>query len=300
MEKTDSFTMYILPGHLDTEQTTQLFKQSLEKMKQLGHDYTRSPFYVKVLNGYSQNKNFGYLRVTDRGLYNCMMGKNPDGSERVKRSDKPLTDYQEYPPFFVKGTEEFVEFDSKSSDMQLKAIADFYKSLGPDYDNKVFEAYEADQTGEVQPSLFEFITHESGCKIDYYPAFVKIDPNRVNFELICKGVPEDFPISEIKTFFTPFNTINKSITRHNEKGVKCIEHYPILNVVFRNKNKKKDILVTFNPRTNDARFAQLVHPRCVLKGTELFFTLPRAEESKTMRQYGSEAAGCLGKPMKAH
>ena len=85
MKQTDSFTFYILPGNLDVEATSDLFKASLQKMKTChGVDYTSSKFFIKILKGNSSDTGYGYIRVTDSGLYNCIVGKNPNGTERVR------------------------------------------------------------------------------------------------------------------------------------------------------------------------------------------------------------------------
>lgn len=292
-KKTDNYTFYVMPGGLTSVQVSDLFKKSLFQMKSRhGVDYTHSRFYIKIIPGKSEGRNYGYLRVTDSGLYNCIIGKNPDGSNREQVQVKSISDYQIQPPFGIKGSREEADFDALEPDEQFQVVSDFYRGLGADYDDRVFNSYMSN-TVDLEP-LFNFEIHESGTHVCIEPAYVFIDPHRVNNEIYVHNVPQNITPAKLKAFFKPFNTMASSIIRTDINNVKCVEDYPLVNVVLRDRSRSRDMLLVFNPRSNDGKFALLVQKRCVIDGSELFFDLPTERETQFAHNKRSEQLGCLG------
>lgn len=296
---TDSRTLYIMPRHLTEEQVYETFVKSLELMRDVhGVDFTKSKFYVKVLKGNTPSTGYGYIRVTDSGLYNCIVGKNPDGTSRTRfESSEPVreTDYE-----FVDGCCAYLETYGKTFENIKQYINEFNYSHPNVWDEQIHDQVRGTEVHD--PPLFEMLDyHEDGTPISIEPAYVKLNDYHINSEMYACNVPSSINVAHIKKLFEPFSTVSSTAIRTIGDHARYNETYPHISKI-RNANRSDvvDILVSFHPRSNDGYFAMLVQKQCVINNTVLYFARPTPFQSRNGHTIEAEKLGFLGTKTKAH
>jgi hypothetical protein len=282
---TDKATLYILSGSLDETGVRELFDEQLAVMRDKhGIDYTKEPYLVKVLPGHTPDTGYGYIRVSNPGLYNCIVGKTPDGKDRVRYERKPLSDFETpfNPPFR----------DDMSNDEKFEVIKEYLKEFDPDYDTRIFAAQDASAVLVREEPLFGIMHNPEKGMVHISPADITLGNvrNRSN-EMYTSGVKGDVDPAHIKRFFKPFATTKSTVVRGGKgrRGDRWTEEYPTVSIV---KSKGvSDVMVSFHPGTSDGRFAMLFHRNCEINGTMFYFRTPNNSESYSCRSPNAEIAG---------
>jgi hypothetical protein len=288
----DEHTIYCDTAVATEKQLADAFRQAiLDAAKVLGEKNT-CKFKVNLLvDKEGKYFGFGYVRVSDPRVYWMLLGRNPDGSERVEEYPDPNwlppTD-----PNTNLSVEEIIERNKNKTWAELAAEEDKYiqpiikKQLPPlitlqgyEYDEeqrkhlRQLALEEEREHSKDKGKLNEIPTHgyfaiQRGYALDAPEGYFK---NKI----CARNVPDWIPLEAFKSIFSFYvsgESKNKKVLVHGKE-----ETYPLVNF-FSSKKGGKIVFVTFDPNSKDAIFALLmtkktniVHPQDPTKKTTLIF-----------------------------
>ena len=205
----------------------------------------------------------GYIWVTNEEVYYMLMGKNPDGTDRVeyipdpfwKTPLKPLEDaLEEIDELCSSSWADYCEAeDSIVEQYEPRMVKKYLPPLIelPGYD------YDAEQLKYIQALAIEQGHQGEVPKKGYFhisPAFVQdIDEKYCRNVLCARNVPMWITEKDLKSAFVPYVSDSKTPISRKSKGVKVTDTYPFVCI-----NEKRVAFITFNPSTRDAQFALLM------------------------------------------
>jgi len=196
---------------------------------------------------------FGYIRVSDPKIYWMVLGRNPDGTERIEEYPdpdwKPPTNKPEKSE--NKSWFEMVEEEEAYIQPTIKKIL---PSLIP------IPGYEYDE--EQIEHLKELANDENIeiPKIGYFEISrayaTDSGPGTLKHRLCARNVPDWIPPEAFKAIFSFYVSENKKgTTKIGNK--ETVDNYPIINFMD-TKNGSRIVFVTFDIATKDALFALLM------------------------------------------
>lgn len=234
---------------------------------------------------------YGYLWVSNPKVAFMLVGKNPDGTDRVLEKDQP--DWKAPPPRKVQTMNELMaEFERAKevgktwADIDEEAEAEDAQyvcpkiriSLPPLMTLPKFK-YDEEQLKMIRPFLQDQIKREEekarqeGKEIKSKIVIAGSILTEGTFELsgahvgkvdegyshnvICgPKIPDWVTESQLKAVFSPYASDRVTQTKHRVGGQNVFEAYPLVVI-----NKARYAFITFDPRTQDARFALLMTRR---------------------------------------
>lgn len=238
--------VYIWCNEMNEAQVRAEFVESLRDMKKNhGYDFTDEEFMVRVVNNHG-DCNYGYIRVENPGLYNCLIGKNVDGSPR----EKVITsfEFKDETPVFPDG------FDTWDEDVKFEFLKSFYSNTF----QCALDEYQRYDESLVRKQMGPLFVMPSINNIE--PAFVRGNAECKN-HLVSSNVHPDVPISVIRSMFRRFVTDKAASVLHHKTKQKMF--YPIVWRDFRTNN----VHVQYNPRSTDGYFAHLMYKVCIVSNT---------------------------------
>lgn len=273
-EITDNHTLYLHTGGATQGQVEDIFRNIMEDLG------IKSDFRLNVVvNREGKLGGWGYAFVRDTKLYNLMIGKNEDGTDRVKITyDRSWT-----PP--SESMEDRIEQLNITYDEQMDAL-DVDEELSDDeydrqairlkyyldYDTEVLikEYTRPHTTEELEPLIdrellkYDSSEHDEGFDyIDIKP-FIIYDneedeenndkPSVIHNVLLSRKLPTWVTVDDIKKVIDPLVTSRRKIP----KGRYANKQYPIIEIREPRKNFSNDnriVYIRFDPKTDNARFA---------------------------------------------
>lgn len=290
-EKTyDNHTLYIVSGQATEQQIYDAFRQMVfEYQKKTGLP-VQSKWKVNVpINKEGKPIGLAYVFVTDPAMYHMILGRNPDGSERIQYIDNPayvkgddnindygwanmdLSQFETLPSIIPPGMSwaEFDEWETQREKEEIKPKIEIklepLMSLPPfkmtsqqmiDERNKIIEK-EKVKPG-FDPALLQ-ISDTAYFKV--YPAAVKhVEYKYMSNVLKADKVPSFVTPEILKSQFTPFASDHRTKYERSVKGQIIQEAYPFVSI-----DNNRTAFVVFDPKTTDAQFALHMMKRTVIK-----------------------------------
>ncbi|GAH36977.1 unnamed protein product, partial [marine sediment metagenome] len=200
---------------------------------------------------------FGYIRVSNKKVHSMLLGKNPDGEERINEYEDPNW----IPPLPKSINEEtdmdgwtWFEMDQEERKYIHPIITEELKSLTtiPGYEyNKIQFQHLQDLAAKEgnDPSSVPKIGH-----FEISQAYVKrVDSGKMSNVLCARKVPDWFREMEFKKRFKRYaSDPNKRVLTKDKK----IDSYPMINLI--KKNNANIAFITFDPAGKDASFSLLM------------------------------------------
>lgn len=246
-----------------------------------------------IVNKNGEYYGFGYIRVSNESVYWMLLGRNPDGSDRILEYPDP-----EWTPPSPKADLLSIEEGDKYNGMSWYEIAqeeDKYihpiikEDLGP---LMVIPGYEYD---ELQYKHLQEIAIEDGKDPSKVPRmgyfeFARaygrdVEDGKIANVLCARQVPDWIPHIAFKNIFKPYvsnvpQSNTQGVTQENNQETKeeHAEEYPIISITGGKKEPGKIVFITFDPNTKDAIFSllmtrkvRIIHPKNPdLKATLIF------------------------------
>jgi hypothetical protein len=285
----DEHTLYIRSGFLSQTQVERAVNGTLQQLRDVyKNDKHWGPLINKatcIVNVVTNTKGdmfrLTYARVSEPAVYHILLGRNPDGSERVEEYDDPSwtgsTEFkrQQTPSGMVKWGD-IQDFEEEQDVLEksyqcpklrrvLPPIAELALTrLSEDQQHREYEwlVKQAQDQGKNQAEIDKIETPRFGI-LDVQGAFVEdTQPDEKEHILCCRIAPEWITVDMIRDKFTQFNTDDRyHIIKVKKKDMKIT--YPTFNIGEKiNENKRQDrivrtrmIYVTFSPYTKNASFA---------------------------------------------
>lgn len=275
---TNTSCLFVKSGIATNEQLAESMNIALaETSKLLGRKITCN-FKPNLIVGRNMvYYGIGYLWVSNPEVYHMLLGRNPDGSERVEY----VVDHNWSPPTedmnklldalpkkesWVEMCQQEDEITSRYEPVMIKKVLPpLMKLPGYTYGKIQLRLYCIDEDSSEDSDGKE--STESDMKLpelgtfQVSPAFVKDPDPKYCANILCtRNVPEWITEAILKHEFTPYASNSKNKIIRKVKGVRIEDTYPFVTI-----NSKRVAFVTFDPNTKDAAFALLMTRRLQLK-----------------------------------
>lgn len=282
-ENHDEHTLYLFCSDYTEEQISSVIREAINKYLATlptGHDIN-SQFKINIVTKHTGERlGHAYLFIRDKRLYWVLLGRNPDGSERVEYVDdqnwQPTeSDDQSAVPIdpMEQNTDGLSWADlSELEDKYNQAMERKVKKVAPKImitqdplttippiklNEKQLQSRRSDEKEEVPTTEFMKIRR---C-IVFFPEEGRsknVIKAKINFE---GAKVEDLKAEDLKVMFSPYASDTKTLGQRNVNGIQRNEAYPWVDIVRVNNSRNgRDemtsiVFVTFDPKTLDALFA---------------------------------------------
>jgi hypothetical protein len=286
----DTYTVYVESGVATQEQVIGCMKKAIGEAEKILKVKDSCKFKVNlILDKEGKYFGFGYIRVSNPKIYWMLLGKNPDGSERVEERVDPNWKMPTHPNEGL-SIEQILDKNKNKSWFDISKEDDIFvqpkiKVVLPPlvtipgflYDKEQIAhlkelQQEEQEEGQEEDELEDPAIIEKKLQTVNLPDIPNIgyfeisrayasdpDPGMMKNRLCARNVPDWIPIEAFKSIFSFFlsseSTKEKVSVRLGNKDIK--DTYPIVNFV-ESKNAGKIVFVTFDPNTKDAIFALLM------------------------------------------
>ena len=280
-----------------------------------------------IVNKNGDYYGFGYIHVSMENVYWMLLGKNPDGTERVLEyldpnwtapSPKKLTEEEELEKYSNMKWYEIAEEEDKYVHPTIREVLPpLIEIPGYEYDEMQYRHHqEIARRENKDPSKVPKMGY-----FEFSRAYARdVDPGKMPHVLCARQVPDWIPGIAFKQIFRDYasdNTtsvlvssskprasatpVNNDVSEDtdDENDNEYYDTYPIVRILDSKKDSGRIVFITFDPETKDAIFALLmtrkvhiVHPRnSNLKCTLIF---DHAYEKSTRKKLNSSSGGNSG------
>ena len=288
----DCHTLFIKCDCASVEQIHQSFQQALTSYQTATNNRLGCRFRVNLVEN-REGKSFGiaFVFVTKPEVYYMLLGKNPDGSDRVEYRDDPSW----MPP--VDGS---IVNDAGWSSISAPIYTTNMSwaemtELDQEYEKQVSSVKKSQTCPKIPVTLEPLMTlppytltekqtadkrnkiiTENEGKRDFDPSLVEIpkfayltveramvspvEDGRMANILKCKDVPEWISKNDIREQFIPYASDSFTVHERFIKGCNVQETYPFVNI-----NEQRVAFVIFDPETHDAQFALHMMKKTVIR-----------------------------------
>lgn len=217
----DNHTLYVRYYSATLDQLKVIFNNALINYNKNHNKNTECSFYYNlIIDRNGESYGIAFIYVSNSQVYNMILGKNPNGTERIKYLKEKKT----------KIIDKKINWGDSDDDDEI--------------------------IGEVrlEPLMsLESLINEQGdlFNINVSRAMInKLEDKYVSNILKTKKIPNWVDALMIKNIFAPFASDNK--TQHSRviKGKKIFDTYPFINI-----NKEGICFVIYDIKTTDAQFA---------------------------------------------
>ncbi len=264
----NNHTLYIRTGIAHRYQVEEILKNAINQLN------IKTEIFVNLISSKDGYCGCAYVWISSPEVYNAIVGKNLDGSERVRYEDDP--DWK--PP--TDSTDK--SWGDRMENKECLRTTIYLESL------LSFDGYDFDQ--KQLDNMSNLSTKKGYIKI--YQAFVlDVEPNLNRHILIAKNIPEWITEEMLKDKFSPFTSDTKTKIQRFINRKRIFDTYPFINI-YNHSNKISKVklaesgsftpkimcFITFNKLTYDGQFALLMTKKLVVyhpktnKPHTLFFT----------------------------
>lgn len=262
----DQHTLNATTGNLSKEEVVNAFNSALvEAKKRYGIGCFMKVNFVTYYNKETQKREprgVCYIFFTNSQVYHMLLGRNPDGSERVKFIPDPT---------WVAPVKE--EKKDPVGDKPYSSWDDFGKTLEGRWADIMDDVEITAPMIRVQePPLLSRISFANAQgeleNIKYQASFVTVDPEyaeKYDINKLSTHVPPGVTEEELLKIFKPYSSVDK---------------FPKIHMTQSYKDGKRLVIITFDSRTRDALFAKQVIFTHSFKGVECKFTTPETRGAR--------------------
>jgi hypothetical protein len=219
----DYHTLNVKCYNATLEQIKNVFNNAFEKYK-LNHDKNIecSFYYNLILNKEGQSYGIAFVYVSNKEVYNMILGKNPDGSERLKYNKK----------LKEKKANKSINWGDSSDDEEI-------------VDTIILEPLIVLEAIELNDKLEPVINLVINRALIY-----KLEDKYIHNILKTKKIPYWITPLMLKNMFSPFASDNTTKYSRIVKGKKILDTYPFINI-----NKDGICFIIYDVKKTDAQFA---------------------------------------------
>lgn len=266
----DNHTLYVNSGVATKAQLTTAFHRALKDVSKTLNRPVTTAFKVNVVIVHGNYVGYSYVRVQNPEVYNMLIGKNPDGTERVEYIDDP--NWQ--PPAKASVIEDEIDFETfMSAPTNNKSWAELMdeeeemkpakiRQLLPPLMKLPSYQYDQEQIKHVTKLLEEQHHGLSETKVtvpthghfEVSRAYVSPVDDRFAPNILCsRNIPAWITENDLKVAFSPYASDITTKHRRKVNGRFISEAYPYVTI-----NNGRVAFVTFDPVGHDAQFALLM------------------------------------------
>jgi len=264
----DNHTLYVTSGVAREEQLYKVLKAAIKEREDKTNTNLQCDIKVNlIVNKNKEYYGFGYVRVSSESVYWMLLGRNPDGTDRVV----------EYPdPNWLPPTSS-EKVDNNLSEMSWFEIAQeedkliqpiIKENLGP---LMIIPGYKYDETQYKHLQDMAKLDKKDPTKVpttgyfEFARAYTRdVEPGKISNVLCARQVPDWIPAAAFKNIFKPYaSNLSKEITTENNDT----DNYPTVKLI-ENKKDDRTVFITFDPSTKDANFSLLMTRKVRIKHPE--------------------------------
>lgn len=297
----DTHTLYIKCSIANEDQLAKSLNRAIMQAKYIvGPDIDTRYKINMVKNKQQEFIGIAYVRVQDPRIYHMLLGKNPDGSDRVEEKydrewrepTQEEVDEVEYKISQIPNPEEDPDWEDIQEDwgeMDYRIgkyehlVEEIRKTLYPtkilvklppliSLDNYVLDKNQHlryinrqivknKDNPHFNPDTIE-IPESLPFTVDR-AATVQINVKQLPHVLKAVNIPQNITAGDLKNLFSPFASDPNTLYHWKVMGVASNEPYPY---VYLDKNRTASII--FDPKTNDAEFALFLTKQTPVKGVD--------------------------------
>lgn len=258
----DDHTLYVTSGASNNEDLVRNVSRALRTFE----GTTKKKYPCDIISNLVFDREnvpygFGYLYVSNTQVYNMLLGKNPDGSERTSIVEK-------------KGKTVFTPDDGVewiedwSQDERELAVKELPKLLNParhEYTPKqkitfqrLITKINSSEKQHIPPDYF----HPDGCEFVFERAHVKPVSVQYSLNILCgRKIPVWLSPEIVYNIFRRFISDKRVKKKVRVKNRFTEVPYPVVTI-----NRKSGLcFVEFNPLSRDAQFALLMTTKVVFR-----------------------------------
>jgi len=223
----DNHTLNVKCCNSTLDQIKNVFNNAFEKYK-LNHnnDLECSFYYNLILNKQGESYGIAFVYVSNEEVYNMILGKNPDGTKRIKYNKK----------LKEKPTTRSSNWGDSSDDEEI-------------IDTIVLEPLIVLEPIELNDMQKQYYLEPIDLVIKRALIY-NLEDKYIHNILKTKKIPHWITHLMIKNLFSPFASDNTTKYSRIIKGKKIMETYPFINI-----NKDFICFIIYDSKTNDAQFA---------------------------------------------
>jgi hypothetical protein len=223
----DNHTLNVKCFNSTLDQIKNVFNNAFEKYK-LNHnnDIECSFYYNLILNKQGESYGIAFVYVSNDEVYNMILGKNPDGTKRIKYNKK----------LKEKPTTRSSNWGDSSDDEEI-------------IDTIVLEPLIVLEPIELNDMQKQYYLEPIDLVIKRALIY-NLEDKYIHNILKTKKIPHWITHLMIKNLFSPFASDNTTKYSRIIKGKKIMETYPFINI-----NKDCICFIIYDNKTNDAQFA---------------------------------------------
>jgi hypothetical protein len=223
----DNHTLNIKCYSFTLDQIKNVFNNAFKKYKLNHNNNIECSFYYNlILNKQGVSYGIAFVYVSNNEVYNMILGKNPDGTERLQYTKK----------LKERITNRSSNWGDSSDDEEI-------------IDTIVLEpliVLEPIKLNDEQKSFYP----ESDNLIIHRAVIYKLEEKYIHNILKTKKTPNWVSHLMMKKLFSPFSSDNTTKYSRIIKGKKIMDTYPFVNI-----NKEGICFIIYDSKTNDAQFA---------------------------------------------
>jgi len=223
----DNHTLNVKCCNSTLDQIKNVFNNAFEKYK-LNHnnDIECSFYYNLILNKQGDSYGIAFVYVSNEEVYNMILGKNPDGTKRIKYTKK----------LKEKPTTRSSNWGDSSDDEEI-------------IDTIVLEPLIVLEPIKLNNMQKQYYLEPIDLVINRALIY-NLEDKYIHNILKTKKIPHWITNLMIKNLFSPFASDNTTKYSRIIKGKKIMETYPFVNI-----NKDGICFIIYDSKTNDAQFA---------------------------------------------
>ena len=266
----DTHTLFIKCGQASIDQIYLVFNLALNTYKNNVDSRIECNFYVNLVET-RENRSFGiaFVFVTNSTIYHMLIGKNPDGTERVEYHDDPK---------WIIPAEENITIDTKlcGNNINQKLFMEMDWSvlmkMDEEYEQQLMEIknrYVCPKIAVALPPLMTLPPYAENEYLNVDRAIaLSLDAKFMPNILKCKQLPVWITKNDIKQRFILYASDSQTLHARPIKGRSYQDSYPFINI-----NENRTCFVIFDPATHDARFALHMMKKTIISNESQSVTL---------------------------
>lgn len=260
----DHHTLYVETGVAHRHQVVEVFAEAIKRLD------IPCKFKVNLVETKSGYCGYAYVWISSPQVYNALLGRNLDGSERVEWYDdpnwksptKPLEDALDE----LETSDSWVDMiEDEDNVRKLYKCPKLKKDL-PSLVSIPGYKYDEEQMSYLEMKAMNVSEEDEKINLNSLPrnGFVEISPASLrNIEdnlcpnvIMARKIPRWISEDTLKGIFAEYASDSKTPHRRNIKGQSSLVTFPY--VVITIQKESRTAYINFDPSTNDARFALLM------------------------------------------
>ena len=285
----DTHTLYVQTGKATHEQLSRSIAQAVDEVSQELDRNIECRFKINIVKDREGNSyGFAFVFLTNPEVYHMLLGRNPEGTDRVEYHEDPSwvapepeeVETPEPEPTNKTDSVTVDDWTSMSSPWSMTGYS-CWADMADDEEDEEMQLlerqskYTAPKVRVELPTLmtlppYNYETYnDSNQKVEnvgYFgvsPAYVTDMDSKYSCNVLrARDVPTWINESDIKREFSAFSSDQDTVVERTIKGIKKRDTYPFVNIVEDTHRRRGEepassriVFITFDPFTKDAQFA---------------------------------------------